>query len=463
MRTRTRTVVKQVWKVPAYVNAPSVHYNCDLTTTPGVLNRAAEDINVDYLDECMRDEIGKNSTHPVRHRQRISRTSTANFGTFNAQDTVRGYYECPSASALWPRYAYLSNNSSAFTAWDVTSVTNTVPPGWTIGSPTSSDEILLKEQVLEKARGIKADILLDLIEANQMSSFVVPFAQTIPKYRANWRSIRRRPGAVFSHPITGTIDFIRANKGRVNDLLIRESRGIAKFASGSHLMYAFGIAPLVSDMIAVRKSLDTMSRDVKRFVENDAMRYSSKAEFMCSCSLPRVSYNHPTNVGVYTSNAGTGRVVKPPGVRYVLVVQPHERVVKEALNSLDYFLARYASSPASLAWELVPFSFVADWFVDLRGVLRAIDKMLGFTPYIIKSFTRSYSYHVQTAMDFTTNNTCNGAVLTAAPVGTVEFKHYERSLVTDRTYWPALKPQDGKNHAGIAASLITQMLLKRLQ
>jgi hypothetical protein len=462
MRTRTRQIVNSKVSIPAFVNASGTHYNCDGSTTPILYNVAAEDIITDVIDECMRDEVGKNSTHPVRHRKRWSRTDPTSFGLFNAQDTVRGYYEVPSASQRWVRYKKSQTESAAFTAWDVSNVLNTVPPGWTIGSPTFSDEVMLKESVLEKARGIKADILLDIIEANQMAQFVVPFSQTIPTYRANWKTIRRRPGAVFSHPITGTIDFIRANGGRVKNLLIREARGLAKFASGSHLMYAFGIAPLVSDMIAVNKSLATMSRDVKRFVENDAMRYSSKAEHIASCSLPRINYNHPTNIGVYTSTAGVGRVVKAPNTRYVLVVRPHEKVVKEALSSLDYFLARYATSPASLAWELVPFSFVADWFVDLRGALRGIDKMLGFTPYVIQSFTRSYSYHIQTKIDATYNNTCNSAVLTAGDCGTVEFQHYERSLVTDRTYWPALKPQEGKNHAGIAASLITQMLLKKL-
>lgn len=47
-------------------------------------------------------------------------------------------------------------------------------------------------------------------------------------------------------------------------------------------------------------------------------------------------------------------------------------------NSDAYNLSRITSlNPLSIAWELVPFSFVADWFVDIGGYLANMEASLG--------------------------------------------------------------------------------------
>jgi hypothetical protein len=37
-----------------------------------------------------------------------------------------------------------------------------------------------------------------------------------------------------------------------------------------------------------------------------------------------------------------------------------------------------ALNPLSVAWELVPFSFVADWFIPIGGFIDSLDAMLGY-------------------------------------------------------------------------------------
>jgi hypothetical protein len=399
-------------------------------------------VNTDYTQETMRDELGKNSKHPVLHRKRTVRLNTIPYGRYVAFDAGTGYSDTP----VHPEYCIYSyrNDLESQTAFDVNSIVNSPPQWWTVGSPSFPDEVHLKEDVLEKAKGLKADILLDLIEAHQMASFIVPFSQTIPNYRADWKRLRR-------------------DRRLVKRIALSEVKGIARSVSGNHLMYAFGIAPLVSDLIVVNKALATMARDIRRFVSEEPMRYSSKAEHVAFFTMPK---QYGTGVGnganAILSVEGVGKVAKPPTTRYVLVVKPKRQLLDEALNSIDFLLSRFASSPASLAWELVPFSFVADWFVDLRGILRLLDSAMGFTPYDIVSFTRSYSYAVSASVTGSRINPCNGTPLYIYPAGQVEFKHYERSLVTDKSYWPVWKPRFGNNQMAISASLITQMLLKRI-
>jgi hypothetical protein len=34
------------------------------------------------------------------------------------------------------------------------------------------------------------------------------------------------------------------------------------------------------------------------------------------------------------------------------------------------------TGPASFAWEVIPFSFVVDWFLDLRSITNSLDNLL---------------------------------------------------------------------------------------
>jgi hypothetical protein len=86
--------------------------------------------------------------------------------------------------------------------------------------------------------------------------------------------------------------------------------------------------------------------------------------------------------------------------------------------------------------------------------------MLGQEPFIVKSFTRSYSYHVETTLDVDHLNPCDSSTAWTRGVGTAEFKHYERTLVSEDPTWITWKPRFGKNQAGISAALISQQLSK---
>lgn len=59
-----------------------------------------------------------------------------------------------------------------------------------------------------------------------------------------------------------------------------------------------------------------------------------------------------------------------------------------------YNLSRITSlSPLSIAWELVPLSFVADWFVDIGGYLALQEAALGAGVSFKRGYTTEVSYH----------------------------------------------------------------------
>lgn len=81
-------------------------------------------------------------------------------------------------------------------------------------------------------------------------------------------------------------------------------------------------------------------------------------------------------------------------------------VDKSVIVSLDYclgnsYLAGAArlglTNPLELAWELVPFSFVADWFVPVGAYLSSLDADLGWT--FLGGFSTYHQYGVARVVD----------------------------------------------------------------
>jgi hypothetical protein len=132
------------------------------------------------------------------------------------------------------------------------------------------------------------------------------------------------------------------------------------------------------------------------------------------------------------------------------------KLLSQLSQAVAFASSRFATSPADLAWELVPFSFVVDWLVDVSGVLRLIDKILGFSPYEVVAFTRTHSYTLSTEAFLDVFTPCGGGKI-GTYFSTHEYKFYERSLAS-ATALLSWNPRFGKNQALISAALITQAL-----
>jgi hypothetical protein len=66
---------------------------------------------------------------------------------------------------------------------------------------------------------------------------------------------------------------------------------------------------------------------------------------------------------------------------------------KDALRDLHHYLQMYGVSPSLYkAWDLVPFSFVADWFFDIGGVLERWEREESINDYRFDNFWWSMKY-----------------------------------------------------------------------
>jgi hypothetical protein len=231
----------------------------------------------------------------------------------------------------------------------------------------------------------------------------------------------------------------------------KEIRKVIKTASGAFLAYKFGISPILQDFMSINRYLPRMKEDIRRHVEGDKHRYSVEA-VMNVVAPPDELFSSST--AKFTRKS---QLISQPTVRYVLVVKPANKYTTPFFRAADALVSRFVTSPASLAWELVPFSFVVDWFVDLRGTLGLLDKLMGFSPYEIVSFTRSHSYHCAVQCYLETLSPCNGSSLQSFRQCSVEYKHYDRSIVGGGSL-PTFNPRFGKNQAAVSAALIAQRL-----
>lgn len=128
-----------------------------------------------------------------------------------------------------------------------------------------------------------------------------------------------------------------------------------KAMANDWLAYQFGVMPLLSDIDGIAQSLAEPTEllfDVK-VVKRE--KYNIKQQ---------VSYQNPKCISTGTA---IGEVTVKYQYQYALTVDPEVRdMVQQGLYN-----------PASLAWELIPYSFVVDWFLPIGNYLDNMDAFLG--------------------------------------------------------------------------------------
>lgn len=120
------------------------------------------------------------------------------------------------------------------------------------------------------------------------------------------------------------------------------------------------------------------------------------------------------------------------------------------------------TNPLELAWELIPYSFVVDWFVPIGNTLSAIDATTGYT-FAGGSITRFYKGEVEATVDRATWNTSTNNTCVQKGDGTGMLMTLNRQVYTGFPFPP---PPRFKNplsvtHGLNAIALLTDVLRRR--
>jgi len=160
-------------------------------------------------------------------------------------------------------------------------------------------------------------------------------------------------------------------------------RGKVDAAANAYLLYRYGMKPLMQDISGIMDSLDVKTRVV---------RESTRARTTLS--------------GVHSESRDTSVGV----IRNAVNLAISDELIVKATSYDEYVIDKAFAAGISLKgllttpWELVPFSFVADWFVNLGDVIGAYAPTPGFTQLgscvsLHRTTTNLYSAGITTSSD----------------------------------------------------------------
>lgn len=125
--------------------------------------------------------------------------------------------------------------------------------------------------------------------------------------------------------------------------------------------------------------------------------------------------------------------------------------------------ARWSSlNPVSIAWELVPYSFVVDWFYDIGGYLRNAETQILYNSAFVSGYRSELSVE-QGAGEFTYNDSSNTyftKVVYAQGTCKVYKKSFNRTVLTSYPFprRPRINTDLSSNRLLSAAALLRQLI-----
>lgn len=138
-----------------------------------------------------------------------------------------------------------------------------------------------------------------------------------------------------------------ANVGKM-ETYIKDFQGKHKTIANRYLEFIFGWKPLISTLYGTATEINNALPSAQRLVKRSSQRVTQDYISLGANRDTRVRYSHSHRIEY-------GFVFKPPSA---------------VLNQL----ARFTSlNPASIAWELMPYSFLIDYIVDFGGYLRNME------------------------------------------------------------------------------------------
>jgi hypothetical protein len=221
----------------------------------------------------------------------------------------------------------------------------------TLTSPTPEDYDPLLQEALGEAKSGALLVLLELAEAHKTVNLVLGFRRNLLKRGKKILSIARR----------------KYKPKNVKDLAI--------IFSDMWLEYRYGWRQLYFSSQDIIGALEVMAQP-RDFVVNTGRGFTSNV----NTAVPSVIISDPwINVPVLTKTA-TSTLEQ----RAVVSLQ-----IKKELAALDFNLI-------GLGYELVPFSFVLDWFVNVGDIVRSI------WPVPYSELTAATSWKLTDKVDITT-------------------------------------------------------------
>lgn len=296
------------------------------------------------------------------------------------------------------------------------------------------------DRLNDLARGT-LDLSVSAAEMHQTRDMLVKLSAVDVAFEALRNSIRNKD------PVKAYDDLKRGIKRDPKKVAKRAANGSWNGLIGglrglgsAWLTWQYGIRPLLSDLY---DSVDELYRHgVPGLLQ---IKGSSSEKLSKPLEVSKLYSSDKRNFAESTGKQG---------VKFVL----------QMMDSGGFDLTRWASlNPASLAWELLPLSFVADWIYDIGGMLRSLETSLLHGSRFVSGYTtRLYALEC-TSYSVENINVSNGGRTFTARDASSHFKYIEFTRSVLGSYpmptLPTFKVSLGSEQLLTTASLMAQKFL----
>ena len=208
------------------------------------------------------------------------------------------------------------------------------------------------------------------------------------------------------------------------DSLLSKRDGLLKKLAGSQLFYAFGLAPMAGDLVALYKAFCEVPKVLSWLKATNKVPQKIKIVKKIPCSAQiftlrnnfkntRWAHKHTHFKGVIRAGATVTYDVDDTEIKNASY---EWEVTKRALGLVN---------PLTFIWEKIPFSFVLDWFIGIGDVLDRLGSYDIFHPVIKDAY---YSILMEGTIDYGVNwetRTDHGYQTS----GTIDWSYYNRNTL----------------------------------
>lgn len=168
-------------------------------------------------------------------------------------------------------------------------------------------------------------------------------------------------------------------------------RSVLRYANGQHLNYNFGWKPFISDLRKTFRALSTFESRLHKFItsEGKSLTRHRSTESELSVSRTQDTSDPIINYSGFWKwyYAYSGTMTSKSGFQFSYEIPKYSRNELRARALLDSLGLNV--NPSTI-WQVLPWSFVVDWFYNVQGLLASYEDDW-ITPYVYwdQSYTSS--------------------------------------------------------------------------
>lgn len=346
MRSKVRDNLVSVYRAGTYRherwNPQKSDWVADVNTSNNGFDLQGTYASISY-GTCKRDRAGFRPTMPCDHLVATSKQAYAGGRPYDSADCL---------TRIDFRSCYQVTNRAAL-----------------LTTPSLPDLAVYHNAAMDyfKSGCVDAEVQLpvSLLEADQVKSLVPQFRQTVSALRGQY-------GACLS-----------------------EVKRLAKGLAGGYLAVLFGILPIISDVKGIYRGLSQLEEHISWLRKNQGkpVKVSYRAT---------IPYSGVANTIITGTNAGfQTKVINQKAFYHAFAIITYD---VSSLTDLELRLRALTrrfgfDDPLGTAWEMIPFSFVIDWVVNVGEFLNSLTpkitlpcifKDLGYSVKIVQEWEHEW-------------------------------------------------------------------------